>query len=134
MRFFFFIFITIIVFGCVRSKEIPEGILSQNEMRKLMWDLMRADAFVTDFIEKDSTRDKKQESAILYEEIFSLHSTTQEAFKKSVAFYESRPDLFKPIADSLKSDEKKAMEYPEKKVQLDTTLEKMRLRKSRIKK
>src|SRR5262245_30021541 len=133
MRTFLFIFLTVSVFGCIRNKEIPEGILSQNEMRKLMWDLMRADAFVADFI-KDSTRDKKQESAILYEEIFSLHSTTQETFKNSLAYYESHPDLFKPIADSLKGDERKAMEYPEKKLRLDTTLKKMRLGKSRIKK
>ena len=134
MRILFFIILAVAVFGCVRNKKNPEGVLSQNEMRKIMWDLMRADAFVADFIVKDSTRDQKQESAILYEEIFSLHSTTQEAFKKSLAFYESRPDLFKPIADSLKSDEKKGLEYPQKQSQLDTTLRKRILKQRAAKK
>ena len=86
-----------------------------NEMRKVMWDLMRADAYVSDFIMKDSTRDKKAESAILYEKVFAIHSISQEAFKKSIAFYESRPDLLKIITDSLRSDEKKVQTYQEYK-------------------
>ncbi len=99
-------------------------------MRKIMWDLMRADAYVADFIMKDSTCDRKAESAILYEKIFDIHSTTRETFKKSLAFYESRPDLLKVIADSLRSDENKTQQYPDqKKPQVDTTLRKMKFNK-----
>ena len=95
-------------------------------MRKLMWDLMRADAYVTHFIMKDSTRNQKAESAALYEQIFTIHSTTQEIFKKSLAFYLSRPDLMKTISDSLRSDEKKAQEYQNyiKPLKTDTTIRK----------
>jgi len=122
-------------FGCIRDNKIPKDVIPQNQMRKIMWDLMRADAYVTDFVMKDSTRDKKAESAKLYEKIFDIHATTQEAFKKSLAFYQSRPDLFKVISDSLRSDEKKSQQYPEeKKPQIDTTLRKMRLNKKLIEK
>ena len=94
-------------------------------MRKIMWDLMRADAFVNDFVMKDSTRDRKRESMILYEKIFGIHSTTEESFKKSLSFYESRPDLLKVITDSLRSDEKRVQSYQEyKKPQpIDTPLQ-----------
>jgi hypothetical protein len=94
-----------------------------------MWDLMRADAYVSDFIMKDSTRDKKAESAILYEKVFAIHSTTQDAFKKSMTFYESRPDLLKVITDSLRSDEKKVQnyqDYSKKLLKTDTTLKKIK--------
>jgi hypothetical protein len=93
-------------------------------MRKLMWDLMRADAYVTHFIMKDSSQDQKAKSAVLYEQIFNIHSTTQEAFKKSLAFYQSRPDLMKAIGDSLRSDEKKVQEYQNylKPLKTDTTI------------
>jgi len=122
-------------FGCIRDNKIPKDVIPQNQMRKIMWDLMRADAYVTDFVMKDSTLDKKAESAKLYEKIFDIHATTQEAFKKSLAFYQSRPDLFKVISDSLRSDEKKSQQYPEeKKPQIDTTLRKMRLNKKLIEK
>jgi len=122
-------------FGCIRDNKIPKDVIPQNQMRKIIWDLMRADAYVTDFVMKDSTLDKKAESAKLYEKIFDIHTTTQEAFKKSLAFYQSRPDLFKVISDSLRIDEKKSQQYPdEKKPQLDTTLRKMRLNKKQIEK
>ena len=135
MRFFLFIILIILNFGCIRDNKIPKDVIPQNQMRKIMWDLMRADAYVTDFIMKDSTCDKKAESAKLYEKIFDIHATTQEAFKKSLAFYQSRPDLFKVISDSLRSDEKKSQQYPEeKKPQIDTTLRKMRLNKKLIEK
>ena len=81
MRFFLFIILFIFTFGCIQDKKIPKDVLSQNEMRKVMWDLMRADAYVSDFIMKDSTRNQKAESTILYEKVFSIHATTEETFK-----------------------------------------------------
>jgi len=103
-------------------------------MRKIMWDLMRADAYVSDFIMKDSTRNQKEESVILYEQIFKLHSTTEEAFIKSRDFYLSRPDLLKVITDSLRSDERKVQTYPDpKKPQSDTSFKKIKLNKKLVK-
>src|SRR6187399_285236 len=135
MRFLLFIIPFILSFGCIRDNKIPKDVIPQNEMRKIMWDLMRADAYVTDFVMKDSTRDKKAESVKLYEKIFDIHATSQEAFKKSLAFYQNRPDLFKVISDSLRVDEKNSQQYPEaKKPQIDTTLRKMKLNKKLIEK
>lgn len=111
MRYVAFIFLILSFTACINNKKIPEGIIGQNEMRKLMWELMCADAYVLDFVMKDSSRNQKQESAILYEKIFSLHSTTKETFQKSLAFYESRPDLLKTITDSLRNDEKRVANY-----------------------
>ena len=133
MRLFLFIILIIFTFGCIQDKKIPKDILQQNEMRKIMWDLMRADAYVANFIMKDSTKNQKEESAILYEEIFKIHSITREIFKKSLAFYEGRPDLFKTISDSLRSDERKVQQYlDEKKPDIDTTIIKMKLNKKPI--
>ena len=135
MRFSLFIILIILTFGCIQDKKIPKDVLSQNEMRKIMWDLMRADAYVSTFIMKDSTKNQKAESAILYEKIFDIHSTSRETFKKSLAFYESRPDLFKAISDSLRTDERKVQQYhDEKKPELDTTFRKMKLNKRLIEK
>ena len=136
MRYFVFISLLLLVFGCVRNDKIPKNIIPQNEMHSIMWDLMRADAYVSDFIMKDSTKDKNTESGILYEKVFAIHSTTQEAFKKSMAFYESRPDLFKVITDSLRSEEKKVQNYEDynkKPLQPDTFLKKIKPDKRVIK-
>jgi len=135
MRFFLLIILIISNFGCISDNKVPKDVIPQNQMRKIMWDLMRADAYVTDFIMKDSTCDKKVESIKFYEKIFDIHATSQEAFKKSLAFYQNRPDLFKVISDSLRADEKKSQQYPDaKKPQIDTTLRKMKLSKKLIEK
>jgi Domain of unknown function (DUF4296) len=135
MRFFLFIFLVTSTFACIRDNKIPKDIIHQNEMRKIMWDMLRADAYVADFIMKDSTRNKKAESAALYEQIFEIHSITQETFKQSLAFYERRPDLLKAITDSLRVDEKKSQQYQdEKKPQVDTTFRKMKLNKKLLEK
>lgn len=135
MRILLFFILTIFFSACVRNNKIPKGIIAQNEMRELMWDLMRADAYISEFVMKDSSRNQKAESAILYEQIFTIHSTTAEIFKRSLAFYQNRPDLLKAITDSLRSDEKKAQEYRprDKKPQIDTTFRKMKLNKRPVK-
>lgn len=133
MRFFLFIFLLAFFFGCVRNDGIPKDIIPQNHMRKIMWDLMRADAYVSDFIMEDSTRDKNVERAVLYEKIFAIHSTTQESFKRSMSFYESRPDLLKVITDSLKADEKKVQNYQDyKRPQQTDTTKRIKLNKKLI--
>ncbi|HEU4858790.1 MAG TPA: DUF4296 domain-containing protein [Chitinophagaceae bacterium] len=135
MRILLFFILTIFFSACVRNNKIPKGIIAQNEMRELMWDLMRADAYISEFVMKDSSRNQKAESAILYEQIFTIHSTTAEIFKRSLAFYQNRPDLLKAITDSLRSDEKKAQEYRPryKRPQIDTTFRKMKLNKRPVK-
>jgi len=66
-----------------------------------MWDMIRADQYVSDFLLKDSTRKKMNESLKLYKEIFSIHKISEKQFKESLDYYSSRPDLFRPIIDSL---------------------------------
>lgn len=133
MRTILLLLIVFSISACIQNNKIPNGIISQEEMRKIMWDMMRADAYVADFVMKDSALDKKNESIILYEKIFTIHATTKETFQKSIAFYESRPDLLKTITDSLRSNEKKVVNHQnEKKSEADTTFKKMKISKKLI--
>jgi hypothetical protein len=94
------LFLAILFFSCSRQEKRLH-VLSENKMRAVMWDMIRADQYVSDFLLKDSARKKKDESIRLYEEIFHIHKITEEQFKKSLDYYSSRPDLFRPIIDSL---------------------------------
>jgi len=108
MKFFISIlFLLFIIPGCVQKNRIPKSILAQQEMTGVMWDLIMADEFVYNYAVKDSSFDKKQESIKLYEQVFRIHSTSKEKFEKSLAFYQSRPDLFKAVMDSLRNFERK---------------------------
>jgi hypothetical protein len=102
MKQLFSVFIIFIFFYSCSNKEKKDStVLSEKQMTDIMWDLMRADQYVQDFVIKDSTKNKKEESVKLYEEIFRLHHITREQFEKSQKFYESDPVLFRPIIDSL---------------------------------
>ena len=101
MKFFSGILLSIILFfSCAKNGGKPD-VLPQNKMTAVMWDMIRADQYVSDFLLKDSTRNKKTESTRLYDEIFHIHKITPQQFKKSLTYYSSRPDLFRPIIDSL---------------------------------
>lgn len=110
MRSLSLIIILLAGISCIQKNKIPEGILSQEKMRRIMWDLIRTDVYVSDFLSKDSLINKEESRAKLYEQVYRLHSTNRIVFKNSLTFYQSRPDLLKVITDSLRVDERKANE------------------------
>lgn len=74
-------------------------------MQKIMKDLIVAGEYSTMYIAKDSLkRDKVKANQDLMETVFKIHHTTKDAFKESLSFYESRPDLNKIIFDSLAAE------------------------------
>src|SRR5215813_352679 len=89
-----------IIFSCAR-KDKHGSILPEKKMRDVMWDMIRADQYATDYLLRDSTKKRKEESVKLYDEIFRIHKITADEFKKSLAYYSSRPDLLRDIIDSL---------------------------------
>lgn len=112
MRIFLITLPLLILTFCCDKKEKKTDILSQEKMREVMWDMIRADQYVTDYLARDSTRNKKEESVKLYEQIFHLHKITTAQFRASLAYYSSQPDLFRPIIDSLAKRKKEIMLPP----------------------
>jgi len=100
MKIFLCLLLPVLLISCAKKEQRTE-VLSQTTMRDVMWDMIRADQYVSDLLLKDSTKKKKDESIKIYEEIFHLHKITRDKFKKSLDYYSSRPDLFRPIIDSL---------------------------------
>ena len=102
MRLVPFIFCLIIVAACRNDNRIPSGILPQHKMEAVLYDIMKADQFLADFVIRgDSGLDKSTESLKLYEKVFALHHISKEEFIKSYSFYETHPALLKVIMDSI---------------------------------
>ena len=112
MRVFLITLPLMILSFCCARKEKRTDILPKEKMREVIWDLIRADQYVADYLAKDSTRNKKDESLKLYEQVFHLHKITDNQFKASLAYYTSQPDLFRPIIDSLAKRKKEFMLPP----------------------
>jgi len=101
MRIFPGILLAAVLFFSCSEKKRDKDILPENKMREVMWDMIRADQYVSDFLVRGPGHNKKDESIKLYEEIFHIHKITREQFKKSLDYYSSQPDLFRPLIDSL---------------------------------
>ena len=87
--------------GC-KNDNAPSGVLSKDEMRSVLWDMMRADQFLADYVfSRDTTLNKKSESIKLYREVFDIHHISKEQFQKSYTYYKTHPLLLKVIMDSL---------------------------------
>lgn len=100
MRLFFAVLL-LPFFSCRSKTAVPEGILPVARMTDLLWDVMLADALVSNRYPTAADAKKLDTSVILYQQITKAHGTTQQQFKKSLQFYESRPDLLQRIIDSL---------------------------------
>ncbi|MBD0331852.1 MAG: DUF4296 domain-containing protein [Chitinophagaceae bacterium] len=83
------------------STFVPKRILPVKEMQQVLWDVMQADELVNYYYTKDSSINRIKKSKELYQKIFRMHEITSEDFKRSLHYYQSRPDLLKIILDSL---------------------------------
>ena len=66
-----------------------------------MWQVMQADAVVNRRAMTDTSLKRFDTSLLLYGQIFEAQKISADQFKKSVRFYEARPDLLQIIFDSL---------------------------------
>jgi len=88
--------------GCKSRNKIPKNILSQTKMEAVLFDMIRADKFLTDFVFiKDTSLNKDTSSIKLYQQIFRIHHISKQEFQQSFSFYRAHPDLFKTVLDSL---------------------------------
>lgn len=89
--------------ACTNKDKIPKDVLSHDEMEKVMWDMVQADRFSSQFLERDSAAKKniKIETLQLYERVFQIHKITKDEFVHSFQFYLSRPDLNRVLFDTM---------------------------------
>ena len=90
------------IIGCKNKNRIPAGVIPQKKMQAIVWDMMRADQFLTDFVlSKDSSLDKRTESIKLYTKVFAIHQISKEQYEQSFSFYKKHPALLIVIMDSI---------------------------------
>ena len=95
--------VTVVFFFSCRSAEtIPDDVLPPERMEKILWDMVRADQLVTDYLlPRDTTLKPDTESIRMYQQVFRIHRISREEFKRSLDFYQSHPDFLKPVVDSI---------------------------------
>lgn len=99
--------------GCGQKREVPAGVLPRVQMQAVLWDLMRADQFLMDYVfRKDSALDKLTESQRYYQYIFAQHKISKEQFEKSFSWYQDHPTIFRALLDSIAAAPKEPIPVP----------------------
>lgn len=119
IRFCLFLYIPIFFISCKGPKQ-PEGILPQDQMQSVIFDLLKVDELITYKLMKDTSYNSSFKHEELYQTILQLHHTTKDQFKKSMNYYQDHPHLLKMMMDSLQ----KHVDSLPKKTYLDTSFRK----------
>lgn len=90
------------ILSCGRGPSVPAGILPSDKMEAVLWDLLRADQFVTNYVaSRDSSISGHAKGPQLYAAILKKHGITDSEFQVSLEHYKKNPKLFYPVLDSI---------------------------------
>jgi hypothetical protein len=109
MRILFVFSCSILFFACSSGNDVPGSVLPPKKMEAVFWDMFRADELAAQYKLTDTSKSLLQLHTELYDQVFSLHKISREEFNSSFRFYQSRPDLFKPMLESLTKRSDKAL-------------------------
>jgi len=101
MRACYFLLTLLLFASCGNKEEIPTAVLKPDKMQAVLWDVIRADAFTTEFIKKDSGKNSAEENLKLQQQIFAIHKVTREDFYRSYDYYKTNTPLFRKMLDSM---------------------------------
>jgi len=101
MRLFFFLLSLVLLGSCNGKDEMPKGILKPDKMQAVLWDVIKADAFTTEFIKKDTNKNAEEENRKLQQQVFAIHKITRDQFYNSYDYYKTNTTLFKKMLDSM---------------------------------
>lgn len=96
--------ITILFFcmiSCSNRDTNIKGILSQEKMQAVMWDIIGADVFTEQYIKKDSLKNSAIENMQLQNKIFALHKVSRDDYYRSYDYYITHTNKMKTMLDSM---------------------------------
>ena len=111
MKTFILFIMGFILISCSQKNKVPEEIIQQEEMQKIMWDMLRAQALSGELARRDSTINEVAETKILTRKVFEIHNITTSAFNLSYAWYTSHPEMMRIIFDSMNSQNKRQNDF-----------------------
>ncbi|MBG9374927.1 DUF4296 domain-containing protein [Panacibacter sp. DH6] len=95
-----FIVVAVIFAACSSPNEIPDDVLGINEMKPIMWDMLRAGSLAQNLSGIDTVK-IRDISTNSYQQIFQLYGISKEQFYDSYQYYIEHPDKQKILLDSV---------------------------------
>lgn len=112
MKNFLFAFICLILCGCTRTNKPPKGVMPEDKMSVVLWDMFQAQSWAKETANKDSLISLVSETKVLSDKVFQFHHITQEDFLKSYQWYLKHPDILSTMLDSIYAQKSRVEEEP----------------------
>lgn len=85
--------------ACSAKKQ--EKPIPLNEMKVIVWDMIKAGEWFHTVSAKDSTAKKRNVELKMYSQVLTIHKLTRDQFYNSYKYYEAHPTQFKELVDSI---------------------------------
>jgi hypothetical protein len=92
--------IAIAMFAC-KGKQKNTNIIPVSSMKFILWDILKADEWYTQTAIRDTLHKRLDENFQIYEQVYKIHHISKAQFYTSYKFYETHPDQFKILIDSV---------------------------------
>jgi hypothetical protein len=105
--------LVVCISACNNKNHVPSGILSQEQMQGVLWDMLNAQAYTNNFMKKDSSKNIVAENLKFQKEILVMHHVSKDDFYKSFEYYKDRPELLQTVLDSIsaKAERDRNLQY-----------------------
>lgn len=107
-----------LIIGCLicfamacTGDKIPKTVLPIKDMSAIMWDMMKMDEYFIRITAKDSLNKLAKENIRMYEQVFKSYGINRKTFYSSYAYYESHPQHYKVLIDSIDALSNRQREY-----------------------
>lgn len=114
MKNIFFLIVLSLFISCSGKNKVPVEIIQPNEMQKILWDMLRAQALSAEIARKDSAINEIAETKVLTQKVFEIYKTTSAAFNKSYSWYTNHPDVLQMVFDSLNAQKQRESQLEQK--------------------
>ena len=94
--------LSVFILSC-SGESIPKDVLPQEKMTAVLYDIILADEWIDFTRMHDSTYLNFSKRTAVYDSVFQVHAIKRDQYKKSINYYQGRPDLLKEILDSVKT-------------------------------
>jgi hypothetical protein len=92
----------LLIVSCRKKDRLPNGIITPPQMQSVLFDMMRADQFLNEYVfAKDSSAKLDSSCINMYARVMMLHNITREEFKRSFDYYNAHPSLLRDVLDSI---------------------------------
>ncbi len=96
----FLLIVPVIFLSC--EGPYPKDVLPPEKLKDVLFDITRADELVDLSSITDSTYRGNQKRYALYDSVFRIHGVSKRQYERSREWYQSRPDLLKPLLESVR--------------------------------